>query len=701
MEERTMNNLLTRKLPFATALLLLALGTSCSHEPAIEKNQNPDNNVHEWQDSTIDGNATMSRMAFSVGKDTMFVKRIGDTRGTNAVDGQSYTFDANELITISISNNGVKDYKVSNTSTGALSYNGASGGEFFWKHSNELVSAWSYGNTTKTTTDPDNAVYTLNTNQSSNYGELLYSPATTYGYATYSAGIPLTLYHQMVRVVINLTHLKDGDLNVSEIYIGDGSTATIPTTAKFHKPTTGNVGTWDNIGTEKGKITPKTEVANSCYSAVLIPATYPSGQKFIVIKTTDSRTYCYTPDASITLAAGTQYNYTISVKDLKQVSTLTIGDIAAYTYDGTAKEPTPTVTDGTKTLTKDTDYTLSYSNNTNAGTATVTVTGIGGYYTGTQSKNFAINKATPTWGSWSNSTSYVNVGSTFTRTISLTGINSTALTVSYSASSGVATVNSSSGLVTGVSVGDPVTITASYAATTNYNAVSQTYTVSVGKPLSNATSADVGKIICSNKHMHNHVNSVESGAVASAMIAYVGSAGSVDASSSTYKGLAISISDANSGNTCNWSTDNPCSHVRVVDFSTSLTDKHGIEDTNTLVSISSHVAARNARNYATARPSGVSAWFLPSMGQWNMIVKALTGSSEDLQNYPYLGDTYKPANVNPKITAAGANGFKNSHYWSCVGISNGSIFQVAFNRGGATIDGPSTNYYYVRPVFAF
>ncbi|MCD8191107.1 MAG: S8 family serine peptidase [Clostridiales bacterium] len=65
----------------------------------------------------------------------------------------------------------------------------------------------------------------------------------------------------------------------------------------------------------------------------------------------------------------------------------------SYTYDGTAKEPAVTVTDGEgDALVEETDYTVSYSDNTNAGTATVTITGIG-RYTGSLSTDFTIEIA--------------------------------------------------------------------------------------------------------------------------------------------------------------------------------------------------------------------------------------------------------------------------------------------------------------------
>ena len=62
---------------------------------------------------------------------------------------------------------------------------------------------------------------------------------------------------------------------------------------------------------------------------------------------------------------------------------------SSFAYDGTAKEPTVTVTLGDKTLTKDTDFTVAYSDNTEIGTATVTVTGDGNY-SGTKTASFTI-----------------------------------------------------------------------------------------------------------------------------------------------------------------------------------------------------------------------------------------------------------------------------------------------------------------------
>ena len=65
-----------------------------------------------------------------------------------------------------------------------------------------------------------------------------------------------------------------------------------------------------------------------------------------------------------------------------------------YIYDGNAKEPTVTLTDGNGNLIPADEYTVAYSNNTNVGTATVTVKAKdeGNYSFSIQTKDFRIDK---------------------------------------------------------------------------------------------------------------------------------------------------------------------------------------------------------------------------------------------------------------------------------------------------------------------
>jgi len=80
--------------------------------------------------------------------------------------------------------------------------------------------------------------------------------------------------------------------------------------------------------------------------------------------------------------------YTIAAKTLTDamVSKIT----GTFVYDGTAKTPAVTVTDGSVLTTN--DYTVTYKDNTDAGTATAIVTGKGNY-TGTVEVTFTIDPA--------------------------------------------------------------------------------------------------------------------------------------------------------------------------------------------------------------------------------------------------------------------------------------------------------------------
>lgn len=111
--------------------------------------------------------------------------------------------------------------------------------------------------------------------------------------------------------------------------------------------------------------------------------------------------------ATVTAKAGGNYTgsasgkFTIALASLNDAKVEVSG--GPFTYDGTSKDPTVTVTLDSKTLSASTDYTLSYSNSnggdgnlTNAGTVTVTATGKGNY-TATATGTFTINKAQPNY----------------------------------------------------------------------------------------------------------------------------------------------------------------------------------------------------------------------------------------------------------------------------------------------------------------
>jgi len=259
----------------------------------------------------------------------------------------------------------------------------------------------------------------------------------------------------------------------------------------------------------------------------------------------------------------------------------------------------------------------------------------------------------------------------------------------------------------GLKEGDAVTLT--YSGRLKVKGVKATSDAAPAgaKAAKDATAEDLGKVIGADGNIYDNADAATAaGTTASAIIAYVGTAGSVDESSSTYKGLAIALTDANSGDACQWYTANSGTCVSQTNANaTAITYMDGIASTNTLTSDGhTHAAADAARNYSTARPSDVSAWFLPSMGQWNLIVQGLAtkqaGSTVSTNLTGSTNDTYKADNLNTVITAAGGTGFQSNRYQSSTEYGTNRVWNMAFNGGNAA-SGIKSNVYYVRAVFAF
>lgn len=276
------------------------------------------------------------------------------TRGyTNGVAYNSgYTFKSGDMVTIGISGNGtsgrsttedVKQFLVT-PSTGALTYIGSAIDDYFWCGTTETISlrAWNHGNASTPATDPVGNVFTIEANQktgaTADIKELLYSPATTYGYTTSSINVPL--YHQLSRLIINLKSEK----TVSSITLGNDD---VPTSAIFGY-TSGNYGTWSGHSA-LSTIIPKDETTTTGFdktcSAVLIPgnqADYPNGALFLYIVTTDGggdTNYAY----AILLGEdgfepGKQYTYDITIiQHLLSVTSVTITPWATDEWNVIAK----------------------------------------------------------------------------------------------------------------------------------------------------------------------------------------------------------------------------------------------------------------------------------------------------------------------------------------------------------------------------
>lgn len=322
-----MQSLFTHKNLLAAALLLSVFSLSCTRgsdeeekEPEEQKEQSGPKTA-DWENTDIDGNATMNEMAFYVTKGGILPQPQVSTRSTTDIDGVG-SLVTGDLVSIAVTRSGVsevvKTYRIMND--GSLEYTGTDDRPFVWENSSETVSirAWSYGDNTTTSAAPETIEYCLEANQNTNgYKELYYCKAANHSYS--SGAITLNFYHQLSRVIFNINHEKDGTLPVTSAFIGNSS---FPKSANFVVPGSGeNVGSWTVTNTSTGTITPKTETTQAgfekTYSAVIFPnTTYAKNTQFFTVTNSDGNyVYKISANAGVTLSSGCQYNYTITVKD--------------------------------------------------------------------------------------------------------------------------------------------------------------------------------------------------------------------------------------------------------------------------------------------------------------------------------------------------------------------------------------------------
>ena len=254
------------------ALQLSATICSCSREddPEEQREEQEDKKVEDWENVDMSGDAIMESapMRFFVGNNE------GETRSTTTYAGVCKLTEG-DLVSVGITRSGeseiVKLYRLK--SDGYLEYAGTDNEPFLWKRQSEQVSirAWSYGTSTQTEntlTPPESYDYSLETDQQANgYNELLYCKAMNKKCS--DGTITFTFYHQLARVVFNVTHERTGTLSITSSSIGN--TTSFPITARFSVPTgSSNVGSW-TTGTNYNTITPKTETTQSGYQKTYQP----------------------------------------------------------------------------------------------------------------------------------------------------------------------------------------------------------------------------------------------------------------------------------------------------------------------------------------------------------------------------------------------------------------------------------------------
>ena len=200
-----------------------------------------------------------------------------------------------------------------------------------------------------------------------------------------------------------------------------------------------------------------------------------------------------------------------------------------------------------------------------------------------------------------------------------------------------------------------------------------------------------------------------------AMIAYVGEKGSVDESSTIYHGLALAMHNINRDTRWCVDTSNPstpCSNQYNSDITVACQWKNGISRTTYLIENPDghdHLAVKKAHNYdVQLPPSGTtSEWFLPSLGQWQLILQGLITKGKNLSE-PYstpIGTDMSNPDMGSNsfssiFTNAGADGF-----WCCMSSSEysaGSVWWLVIAEDyGYAFSQDKFSGDTVRPVIAF
>lgn len=218
--------------------------------------------------------------------------------------------------------------------------------------------------------------------------------------------------------------------------------------------------------------------------------------------------------------------------------------------------------------------------------------------------------------------------------------------------------------------------------------VSMTARYPLAVTAASVSSDDIGSVIGADGKIYMNATAAAAASPATtavAMITYVGAAGTADASSTSYKGLALALSDANSGNIAAWCSQygEACLATQYASY-IKTNDMAGIANTDALIGHGTHVhnAATAARNYNSGtHPTGTSAWFLPSAGQWEKMVTAAGGYSTLMINA----------------------GLQSYIYWSSTEYGDYEVWEYSFydNFGIGWGSDFKTYTYYVRSALAF
>lgn len=247
--------------------------------------------------------------------------------------------------------------------------------------------------------------------------------------------------------------------------------------------------------------------------------------------------------------------------------------------------------------------------------------------------------------------------------------------------------------------------------------VSVTINKAVAAAKSSKSNWAVGDIICSDGNAYTisantYMPNMPTGVTPVAIVAYKGSA--TGDASYTY-GLALSLTDADpsrgDGYLFAWKSSSGAS-----DNSTKITQEYpttaesgraltldATRNATTSTARTGWPAFNYAARYTVSHPSSTSGWFLPSIYQWNLMVKTLLGVSSNLGFTANENMDFEK--INEKLQAAindvnvKAVGLEDAPYWTASEYNNDNARCYRANgRAGYNV---KTGTMRVRPIIAF
>ena len=206
-----------------------------------------------------------------------------------------------------------------------------------------------------------------------------------------------------------------------------------------------------------------------------------------------------------------------------------------------------------------------------------------------------------------------------------------------------------------------------------------------------ATSADRGKLICADGHIHAYGEDADCTADRVAMITYVGSQ---TAETAYTHGLALALQDA-SEDMFTWSVSTASKHTfhpyPVQSGITTGPAESGLQYNATQNTASYPAFQAAIANNDVATPTDCSAWFLPSGYQWYQMFQALDSKTVE-KGKNALRDSFE--------SVGGAN-LKKGDYQTSTEYSKDDGVYCPFGSTVLFTSGSKTNGRYVRSCLAF